>query len=537
MKSGQLRTGLYNRHLATLGGGERYSLSIAAELSRHGQVDVISHTSVSPGAIAERLHLDLGAARLRVVPERAASALTPLSAEYDFFINASNLDFIPPQSRYSALVVYFPSPAQQGAGAGLRRTLRRRLAEHFLLPVWREGVYGESAVGEGNAGARLLAPRAVVELPVQASGCVVRFRLRSALDLVQPVVVAVNGTPTLALAAGAHYTTCRVRLPSRSGAPHTIAIVAGALGRSAPFALELAGWRVESVRNDLYRDWFAPRLPGWDSRLLNPQPDDIVAVAASYGQIWAISQFTQRWIGRYWGLPSALLYPPVDVDHFAATPAFPAGAVRQAAQRPYILSVGRFFAGQHNKQHLAMIEAFRRLVDGGLSGWELRLVGGITPGAVHARYLERVRAAAQGYPIHVEAGLPFDQLVQRYREAAVYWHAAGYGEDEERAPIKAEHFGITTVEAMAAGTVPIVIARGGQPELVTHGVDGFLWQTLDEMGAYTLVLLHDEDRRRRMAAAAVLAARRFDQAHFAATLAATLAAARIPAMTPAAVPA
>ena len=313
-----MNTGLYNRHLATLGGGERYSLAIAAELSRHGPVDVISHTPVSPEAIAERLHLDLGSVRLRVVPERPAAALTGLSAEYDFFINASNLDFVPPQSRHSALVVYFPLPAQAGATARLRRRLRQQLAQQFLLPIWREGVYGESAVGEGVTGARLLAPQAVVELPPQAAGCAIYFCLRSAIDAVQQVMVVVDGTPALSLTVGPQFfTPCRVRLPSRAGLPHTIAIVAEAVGRSTPFALELHDWRVDSVRNELYRDWFAPRLPGWDSRLLNPQPPDIVSVAASYNLIWAISEFTQRWIGRYWDLSSALLYPPVDVDQFA----------------------------------------------------------------------------------------------------------------------------------------------------------------------------------------------------------------------------
>ncbi len=154
-------------------------------------------------------------------------------------------------------------------------------------------------------------------------------------------------------------------------------------------------------------------------------------------------------------------------------------------------------------------------------------MGGLTPGTAHARYLDQVYAAAQGYPIHVEASLPFEKLVQRYQHAAVYWHAAGFGEDEERAPIKAEHFGITTVEAMAAGCVPVVVARGGQTELVTHGVDGYLWQTLDELDAYTLRLLQDEELRRTMAAAARQSARRFDQRHFTANLAATLAAAHI----------
>jgi len=530
-----MRTGLYNRHLATLGGGERYSLSIAAELSRQGPVDVISHSLVSREAVAERLQLDLQDVRLRVVPERPAAALTPLTAEYDFFINASNLDFIPPQSRHSAMVVYFPYRPQSGAAAGLRRRLRRELAAEFCLPMWREGVYGEATIGDGPRGARLLAPHAVFELPPQASGCKVFFQLRSAVRAVQQVTVLVDGTPAVSLPVGPQiFTPCEVYLPSRGsggrsggpGLPHTIAIAAGAVGRGAQFALELREWGVDNRRNKFYREWFARRLPGWDSRLLNPQPADIVSVAASYSFIWAISQFTQRWIDRYWGLPSALLYPPVDVDRFSA-PAEAQAMEDAAVDKPYILSVGRFFAGQHNKQHLAMVAAFKHLVDNGLTGWELRLVGGLTPGVAHARYLDQVYAAAQGYPIHVEASLPFEKLVQRYRQAAVYWHAAGFGEDEERAPIKAEHFGITTVEAMAAGCVPVVVARGGQTELVTHGVDGYLWQTLDELSAYTLRLLQDQELRRKMAAAARQSAHRFDHRHFTANLAATLAAAHI----------
>lgn len=516
-----LRVGLYNRHLPTLGGGERYSLAIAAELSRHAPVDVISHVLVSEAAIRDRLRVDLCNARLRIVPERPAAALASLSAEYDFFVNASNLDFIPAQARHSALVVYFPSPPARGVMGSLRRRLRRELAAQFLLPTWREGVFGEVTVGEGVTNSRLLAPQAVIELPPQAGGCRVTLRLRSALPAVQQVTVAVDGAPALALAVGPAPRFCWVQLPRRPGVAHTIAIAAAGVSRSTPFALELDGLRVEHLRQELYWSWFATRLPGWDSRLLNPQPPDIAGVAGGYSLIWSISQFTQRWVQRYWGLPSALLYPPVAVEQFG-------GSRVAAPEKPYILSVGRFFAGQHNKRHLVMIEAFRRLVEGGLRGWELRLVGGVTPGAAHTRYLQQVRAAAEGLPIHVEAGLPFDQLVRRYREAAVYWHAAGYDEDEEHSPIKAEHFGITTVEAMAAGCVPVVIARGGQPELVAHGVDGFLWQTLDELCRYTLQLLDDPDRRERMAAAARAAAWEFDQAHFAARLAETLAAAHIP---------
>jgi len=43
-----------------------------------------------------------------------------------------------------------------------------------------------------------------------------------------------------------------------------------------------------------------------------------------------------------------------------------------------------------------------------------------------------------------------------------------------------EHFGITPVEAMAAGCVPIVYRGGGLTETVTKD-SGFTWKTIDEL--------------------------------------------------------
>ncbi|MCB0151633.1 MAG: hypothetical protein KDE01_28765, partial [Caldilineaceae bacterium] len=79
-----MRIGIYNRHLATLGGGERYSLAIASLLAPANDVEVISHTAVDPAQIATRLHLPLDRVRYRVVPAQPAADLGPLSAEYDF---------------------------------------------------------------------------------------------------------------------------------------------------------------------------------------------------------------------------------------------------------------------------------------------------------------------------------------------------------------------------------------------------------------------------------------------------------------------
>ena len=407
-----MRIGIYNRHLATLGGGERYSLAIASLLAPANDVEVISHTAVDPAQIATRLHLPLDRVRYRVVPAQPAADLGPLSAEYDFFINASNGDFITPAAPHSALVVFFPAHP----GGRITRSVRAR----------------------GNALLRRL----------------------------------------LALAPDAQPTSLQQRLTDR--------LVA-----------------------------LSPEL---DARLRNPQPADLRAVAARYDLRWAISRFTQQWIQRYWALPGSLLYPAVDVENFVALP-----------KEPWILSVGRFFAGQHNKQHLAMVRTFGELVDEGFSGWHLHLAGGVTPGAVHSAYLEEVRQAAAGYPITVHADLSFAALRELYGRSAIYWHAAGYGEDEMAAPVKFEHFGITTVEAMAAGCVPVVIGAGGQRELVQPGVSGYLWRTAAELKSSTRRLVARPELATELSKAAMRAGRRFDWPHFRQQLVVSLAAAGIPA--------
>jgi len=46
--------------------------------------------------------------------------------------------------------------------------------------------------------------------------------------------------------------------------------------------------------------------------------------------------------------------------------------------------------------------------------------------------------------------------------------------------MKGEHFGITIVEAMSAGCVPVVHDSGGPKEIV-NGERGFRWQNLEEI--------------------------------------------------------
>jgi glycosyltransferase involved in cell wall biosynthesis len=217
----------------------------------------------------------------------------------------------------------------------------------------------------------------------------------------------------------------------------------------------------------------------------------------------AISRFTQTWIQTYWSRTSELLYPPVDVTAF-----------QPGDKQPIILTVGRIFAGGHNKKHLPMISAFKQLIASGLDGWEFHIAGSVGQEAVDRDYFQTVQAAAQGYPIVLHRNIEQAELRALYAAAKIYWHASGYGENEQRDPIKFEHFGITTVEAMAAGAVPIVIGKAGQREIVEHDVSGLLWQTLDELAAQTQRVIADEALRARLSNGAIGRSRAFSRAAF-----------------------
>jgi glycosyltransferase involved in cell wall biosynthesis len=267
------------------------------------------------------------------------------------------------------------------------------------------------------------------------------------------------------------------------------------------------------ARAKLYRAVFEQWLPSWGARL-RASPSDPSAfpkILDTYQHIWAISAYSASWVERLWNRHSEIIHPIVDVDHFSTE-----------EKKNRILSVGRFFAGNHNKKHLDMIDAFRRMNLESLKDWELHLVGGTRPEPEHQAYLDRVKSAATGLPIHIHENVAFVKLKSIYASSAIYWHAAGYGEDESRNPIAAEHFGISTVEAMAASCVPVVIDRGGQREIITHNRNGMLWQTIDQLQSYTLQLIHDLTLRKTLSLQAQQDCQKFSKSAFVARLEALL---------------
>ena len=99
-------------------------------------------------------------------------------------------------------------------------------------------------------------------------------------------------------------------------------------------------------------------------------------------------------------------------------------------------------------------------------------------------YIDYIRSMA-GENIQIVLSPSRTELEKLYAESGIFWHAKGYGETN---PMLMEHFGMTTVEAMSAGCIPVVINKGGQKEIVTAEC-GYTWNEPEELVAYTEQIL------------------------------------------------
>lgn len=179
-----------------------------------------------------------------------------------------------------------------------------------------------------------------------------------------------------------------------------------------------------------------------------------------------------------------------------------------------IIHVGRFFTGLHCKRQDVIVDVFKKIVDRGTKNWRLVLIGPIDPGEDNAQYTQRVKEIAKDYPVSILHSISFDKLKHYYGVAKIYWHATGFDLDEDEYPEKMEHLGLSTVEAMSAGAVPIVIKKGGQKEIVTHEKNGLLWETKAELIDQTLQAMKNPRWLQQLSVSAQERAQDFSKENF-----------------------
>jgi len=507
-----MRVAVFDAYWSTAGGGETYAAGVAEVLSGAHDVTLLAHEAVDTAWLGERLGADLSRVVVEVI--EPTWPLEVVSAGFDLLINLSYRDRGRCGADHGIYVVHFPDRPETD-WSRWQRALNRagrplqgnrppiRVVQGFHRPDavrWQEARWTD---GLGVLAVELppgrhdtlhlwfgrFVPGGVSRrISVSVEGEVVEtadlVAPRSKLEVIEPVRIDVpvagrQGGTTVEISSDSVVADDVIGNGDRRrlGVP----LVGVGLGRSARAS-------IAARASLLFAD---PPGTGW---------------LDSYDVVVANSAFTQRWIRRWWGVESQVLEPPVR----RRSP---------GAKAPVILSVGRFFApGRgHAKKQLEMVAAFGELcADGTADGWELHLVGGCNP--VDAAYLDQVRAAAAGLPVVVHVDATGAELDRLYQQASIYWHATGLGEDVDADPVRAEHFGITTVEAMSAEAVPVVMAAGGQTDIVRSGVDGLVFTSLDGLVGATRGLLLDPAERKRLGRASRVRSEQFGFESFATRL-------------------
>ncbi len=179
----------------------------------------------------------------------------------------------------------------------------------------------------------------------------------------------------------------------------------------------------------------APGLRRWD-----------VASSQRLDGIIANSKFVSARCLRFWGRAAdAVVYPPVDLERFAISPA-PGAEGIAARLRPDRLGAGPLQAGRSGGARLR--RAGRRLVIAG-GGPELSNLSGLSK-----------LSKAPGPPVELLGPVSDARLLELYQHAAFFVLP---GEED---------FGIAPVEAQACGRPVLALGRGGALETVRAGETG-----------------------------------------------------------------
>jgi glycosyltransferase involved in cell wall biosynthesis len=191
----------------------------------------------------------------------------------------------------------------------------------------------------------------------------------------------------------------------------------------------------------------------------------------------AVSDFTREFVKETWGRDATTLYPPCPIDLYSD--------LRDQPKENLVITVGRIGPEKRMELFLEIARTMPRV--------KFAIVGSISP--EKRVYSDVLRNAAPSNVSFVLA--PLRKVKDILGRAKVYVHCA-----------LNEHFGITIVEAMAAGCVPVVHNSGGAREIVTNSV-GYKWDTVAEASKQIASLLGDDPLRRRLSEASAVRSKLF----------------------------
>jgi len=199
----------------------------------------------------------------------------------------------------------------------------------------------------------------------------------------------------------------------------------------------------------------------------------------------SVSDYTREFVRRIWQRESSTLYPPCPTELYKST---------SNNREDLVVTTGRIVP--EKRMHLLadiarQLPAIKFLIIGSVANLD------------DPYYLSLLERKPDNLSIILS---PLRKVREILSKAKVYVHCA-----------EGEHFGITIVEAMASGCVPVVHDSGGPKEIVTPEV-GFHWRYPNEATQQISMIVKDSTLRSRLSRSASERAELFSTSAFESSL-------------------
>lgn len=465
---------VYDKWLTTLGGGEVVACTFAEILIDLGyKVTFISGKKVLPSLVKEKLDIDLSKANFIEI-WNDENELQKITNNKDIFINASFMDYMRGNAKKNFYYTSFPTQSHNNIKGFLLNNYIFPLVKNYVKQVEYLNsplsVIYRNNLELNNIGSHLSVAFAYLnqkkEYKMQFFIFLESFS-KTNLEMISWKLKNASVKLT-SIKIDHRHNIIKVQL---SLIPQKDTVYLKIINNSDSNNVYLIEPMISPNSNiNLFPQKINEKI---QLRLRAGIFSNVLERIKSYDVVFANSEFTSRWIKKYWKINSIVLYPPVNLIKST-----------NEKKKNIICSVGRFFTLGHGKKQEFLIEAFKKMVDGGLINWELHLAGGISNDPVSKNFSKLLVEKAENYPIYFHFNKSRKFIEKLYLESKIYWHATGFNENEHKNPIKFEHFGIAPIEAISAGCIPILFRGGGLTEIINSlnlDQDLYLFKNIKEL--------------------------------------------------------
>ena len=458
---------IYDKWLHSLGGGEVVACNIARILKdeRH-EVLFISGKEVPVEVIYDKLKIDLAGIKFKQV-WNDETALKKLVRDKDLFINISFLDYSIGFAKKNIYYVNFPTKVYNNFKGMIITRILVPILSHLIKPV--------------EFLSQIEAPIVIAAKPAYILGNNNKFALSNLTpnqfqeasfkiylsnfykSFLENLTVSFDNAEILDKMIMVNHKT------------NTIEFTVKFIPKSLTAYLNLNFKKLEGyhpIEEEkvylFYPKIYLSQLPKF---LFSNLPQRIITrlragifVNASerlntYQKVVTYSYFAWKWIRKYWKMDAKVIAPPVDL-------LYKKYQVGKFKKSNWICSVGRFFTLGHGKKQEILIDAFKKFYDRHGRKWELHLVGGLGDEPSSVEFFKYLKEQSKDYPVFFHINASRQEVEDVYLRSKIYWHATGFGEDEEMYPVRFEHFGIAPIEALSAKCIPILFSGGGLREII-----------------------------------------------------------------------